>query len=106
MQEFCDQKRPYFCLDSDITLMLTSVSELRKFLSSEVAHSAAFQEPWYFTNELDSITHRWIFPQGEIIPEDCLASTVVTISGGNYLYSNASWLGVRGCSESVRALAA
>lgn len=93
-----------FCLDSDNILKPNSVPQLREFLISECAHAAAFQELWYFKDDPGSITHRWVFSEGVITLEDCLASTVVPISSGNYLYTKASWLGARGYPEFAHAL--
>lgn len=80
-----------FCLDSDNILKPNSILELKNILLSEGAHAAAFQELWYFRDSSDSITHRWVFPAGQITFEDCLAGAVVPISSGNYLYTKESW---------------
>lgn len=93
-----------FCLDSDNILKPNSVPELREFLLGEGAHAAAFQELWYFKDDPSSITHKWVFSPGQITLEDCLASTVVPISSGNYLYTKASWSAAGRYPEFAHAL--
>lgn len=93
-----------FCVDSDNILERSSVPNLKRFLVSEGAHAAAFQELRYFTNNKDEITHRWIFQPGVISFADCLASTIVPISSGNYLYTKESWRQAGGYPEYAKAL--
>jgi glycosyltransferase involved in cell wall biosynthesis len=93
-----------FCLDSDNVLEPASIPELKRYLLSEKAHAAAFQELRYFTQNPKNITHKWVFQAGEISFEDCLASVVVPISSGNYLYTKESWILAGGYPEYARAL--
>jgi len=93
-----------FCLDSDNVLMPESVAKLKKFLIFEAAHAASFEELCYFNDDINKQTHKWIFRAGEITFEDCLASTIVPISSGNYLYTKESWRLAGGYPEQSRAL--
>ncbi|NCC04771.1 MAG: glycosyltransferase [Proteobacteria bacterium] len=93
-----------FCIDSDNILESNSVSKLKNLLLSTGAHAAAFQELWYFRNSPDFITHKWVFPAGMITFEDCMASGVVPISSGNYLYTKESWRTAGGYPEFAHAL--
>lgn len=93
-----------FCLDSDNVLMPDSVVKLKQFLISEAAYAASFQELRYFIDDVTKLTHKWVFRAGEITFEDCLASGVVPISSGNYLYTKESWRLAGGYPEYSRAL--
>jgi len=93
-----------FCLDSDNVLQKSSVHDLKTHLIAEKASCAAFGELWYFKNSIDCVTHKWIFPARQISFEDCLASNIVPISSGNYLYTKESWRLAGGYPEFAGAL--
>ena len=93
-----------FCLDSDNVLVPESVGLLKEYLIKSDADAAAFQELRYFQKKTTEITHKWIFRGGQVEFRDCIASVVVPISSGNYLYTKKSWKLVDGYPEFARAL--
>jgi glycosyltransferase involved in cell wall biosynthesis len=93
-----------FCLDSDNILQSRSIAKLRQYLISQNADAAAFQELRYFKDRPAAITHKWIFRAGVVSLSDCLASDIVPISSGNYLFTKRSWKTAGGYPEFARAL--
>lgn len=80
-----------FCLDSDNVLEANSVCKLKNYLLRENADIASFQKLYFFKTDITEITHEWIFNAGLITFADSLASGIVPISSGNYLFSRRSW---------------
>lgn len=93
-----------FCLDSDNVLVPESVGLLKEYLIKSDADAAAFQELRYFQKKTTKVTHRWIFREGQVNFSDCIASVIVPISSGNYLYTKKSWIVVDGYPEFAKAL--
>jgi len=80
-----------FCLDSDNVLEKGSVKKLKAYCIEQNADVAAFEKLYFFKTVKAEITHEWIFRAGLITFADSLASEIIPISSGNYLYSRASW---------------
>ena len=80
-----------FCLDSDNVLEKGSVKKLKEYFIEQNADVAAFERLYFFKTVKSEITHEWIFRKGLITFADSLASEIIPISSGNYLYSRASW---------------
>lgn len=93
-----------FCLDSDNILEPSSIPKLKEFYIQSCADIASFQQLYYFKEDKEIITHKWIFNEGHISLADCLAGGIVPISSGNYLYSKSSWLKAGGYPEYAGAL--
>ena len=93
-----------FCLDSDNILSDYSINKLKNFLIDECAHIASFQKLKFFNSDTSSITHSWIFRSENISLNDCLASYIVPISSGNYMYTRQSWVDAGGYPEESKAL--
>jgi glycosyltransferase involved in cell wall biosynthesis len=98
------QNELIFCLDSDNLLKEESIPLLKRYLLREEADAAAFQQLLYFNHDPKAVTHKWIFNKGVVTFADCLASVVVPISSGNYLFTKQSWMAAGGYPESSRAL--
>jgi glycosyltransferase involved in cell wall biosynthesis len=83
-----------FNLDSDNVLVPDSVAKLKKYFIENQADIAAFGSTHFFKVSTRDITHRWIYPPGQMTLSDFLASTFNAGSGGNFLFSKKSWLNV------------
>ena len=91
-----------FCLDSDNLLASGSVPELKKFLERTGADVAYFEQIHYFTDSINDISHKWMFPK-QVTLADCLAS-INPGASGNYMFTVASWLRASGYPEFAGAL--
>jgi glycosyltransferase involved in cell wall biosynthesis len=88
-----------FCLDSDNVLTPDSVRPLLSYLVKSGGDVAAFQEVRFFTDNIENITHKWVFQAGLISWADYLAGSTVPGASGNYLFSLGSWLTAGGYPE-------
>lgn len=93
-----------FCLDSDNVLERGSVKKLKTYFIEQNADIAAFEKLYFFKTVKSEITHEWIFRSDLITFADALASEIIPISSGNYLYSRASWDAANGYPLFSRAL--
>ncbi len=93
-----------FCLDSDNILDNSSIPKLKQFFINSCADVAAFQQLHYFSESIDSITHKWIFNEQRTTLADCLSGFIVPGASGNYMYSKDSWLKAGGYPEYAGAL--
>lgn len=82
-----------FCLDSDNLMSHRLLEELARVAqNSEISNlSVAPQNLVYFTGETGRISHLWDFRRAEITREHILRSASNPNSGGNYLFSKASF---------------
>jgi len=79
-----------FCLDSDNVLAPHSISALKEHLIKQQADAAAFGELWFFLEDINRITHKWVFRE-VITLSDALAGPYWPGPSGNYLFTRSSW---------------
>lgn len=81
-----------FCLDADNILCSNSIPKLKDYMLSEKADAVAFGEQHYFKENVDKVTHRWIY-YSKITLEKCINESNKTPGlSGNYLFFKDSWL--------------
>ncbi|MFZ2621008.1 MAG: glycosyltransferase family 2 protein [Minisyncoccia bacterium] len=79
-----------FTLDSDNILISGSIKKLKEYLLLNNADAVAFSELWFFKNDINNITQKWLF-QKEITAQNCLAGHITPCPTGNYLFTKSSW---------------
>lgn len=80
-----------FCLDSDNMLVPGSIEKLKNHLINTSADAAAFGELHYFSDNINIITHKWVF-NGKITFADALSGHIWPGPSGNYLFTRESWV--------------
>jgi glycosyltransferase involved in cell wall biosynthesis len=75
-----------FNLDSDNVLANNSISKLKKELILKNADIVSFGEYFYFKENKNKITHKWICLPGELTLENFLSGHINPGPGGNFLY--------------------
>lgn len=94
-----------FCLDADNVLYPGSIPKLKQFFLSKNADVAAFGELHYFKDNIQNVTHKWIY-KGKIMLYDGINNTTTTpCSSGNYLFTKTSWLKAGRYNESFAIIA-
>lgn len=93
-----------FSLDSDNVLSKNSVLELKNKLLEKKADVATFGEARFFVNDINKITHKWIFKRGWFTLEDLFSGHFNPGPLGNYLFTKKSWEKVGGFSELEKGL--
>lgn len=93
-----------FCLDADNVLTPGSVPKLKEYMLFKAADAAAFNELCYFKNNIQNITHKWIFKK-DITLADCLKDNKFPGASGNYLFTKKSWLKAGRYNESSNIIA-
>ena len=81
-----------FCLDADNVLCPNSIPKLKKFMISNKVDAVAFGQQHYFKENIDIVTHKWIY-YSKVTLEKCINESVKTPGpSGNYLFSKDSWI--------------
>lgn len=81
-----------FCLDADNVLVPDSLPKLKEFLHSNNIDAAAFGEQHFFKENIDKVTHKWVYYL-EITLEKCINESIKTPGpSGNYLFTKDSWI--------------
>lgn len=93
-----------FCLDSDNVLEKNSISRLKEHLINNNADVASFQKLYYFTGNIQNITHEWVFHRNEYTLADCLSTIKFPGASGNYMFTKKSWEKSGGYPEFAGAL--
>lgn len=93
-----------FCLDSDNVLVNESIQKLKLFLEKSGSDVASFQGLYYFQNDKNDISHKWIFKEGITTLSDYLSGPVVPGASGNYMFTKDSWNRAGGYPEFSGAL--
>ncbi|HWN97235.1 MAG TPA: glycosyltransferase family 2 protein [Methylomirabilota bacterium] len=81
-----------FALDADNVLVPGSVARLKTKLRNSQADAAAFQEIHYFSEDVRRVSHKWVFPPGEVTLADALCGHLWPGPSGNYLFTRESWV--------------
>lgn len=78
-----------FNLDSDNILHPNTVESLKRCLIDNHSDIASFSTIYFFINNINNITHKWVFPYKTLILEDIFSSNYTPAASGNYLYKKA-----------------
>jgi glycosyltransferase involved in cell wall biosynthesis len=93
-----------FNLDADNILVSGMIEKVKSALLYEKADMAAFARYDYFVNNPKYITHYWHCQTGLFTLADLFAGHINPGSGGNFLYTKASWERIGGYSEYGKGL--
>jgi glycosyltransferase involved in cell wall biosynthesis len=93
-----------FNLDSDNILPINSIYKLKNELVREDADVSAFGEYYYFKNDVNKLSHKWICIPGKLTLENFLSGHINPGPGGNFLYKKSIWQKVDGYWEYGKGL--
>ena len=81
-----------FCLDSDNILMPNSIAPLKKYFLEKGADVAAFQNIYFFKDDINILHKKVTMVSGLVTLKDCLDGQPTPPASGNYMFSKKSWL--------------
>lgn len=94
-----------FCLDADNVLCPNSIPRLKKYLIDKQADAAAFGELHYFENNIQNVTHKWVYKKQTTLYDVINNTAKAPCASGNYLFTKASWVKAGRYNESFSTIA-
>jgi len=94
-----------FCLDADNVLSPNSVPKLKTYMIDKKVAAAAFGELHYFKENIQNVTHKWIYKKKITLYNVINNTTVTPCASGNYLFTRDSWIKAGRYNESPSIIA-